>query len=589
MMFNNKERINSDIFHITNDSYSIDLKQNSQLRNIVIPNVDDTEAIIQADVYVTRNSNKTYLTINPLLPYIQDPHMYDIEIPLQDPDPAFISLNQVAFIIPTLQDQISSYLGEITLNAKKPNTLILYKTSPVRLPSKEIINIQPYLCSSWKENQIFGGETTLNGFQIYGQNAQICAQISLSQLVPTVPSFIRLHFEYSSNAPKADICIMKSESNECINQTILSSDSSTAEIILSNDGIMSNNKYMKIILHTTENKLQTFSVQNITYDYYQPQQIVEFPLVIAPFKIAVDDTTIRGLFSQKQQSIDITDFASEMEDCGYKKARYINSEKTTWNNVPAIVTTAQDGYLCQRYEFPSLSHATGYIVGVESQNISGPSTKICFEDNITKNCLLEEFLTGGNMTHYDYFIVPPYANAYGFNLITTNYSIGNDITKNVITNIRIMPFPYSFFQSIKMNGDNVNQSTQESFEIEIIKHAPYLYSATALLPIPSNSILVLDQAYEKNWKAYMVNRETAGIKRFFTTSFPFIFGAELKEHVLVNNWANGWSLRQETNSGLISDQSQTILIVFLPQYLEFAGFGILIAVFAGILLYRKPS
>ena len=26
--------------------------------------------------------------------------------------------------------------------------------------------------------------------------------------------------------------------------------------------------------------------------------------------------------------------------------------------------------------------------------------------------------------------------------------------------------------------------------------------------------------------------------------FPFISGAEIKDHVLINNWANGWVLRQ---------------------------------------------
>jgi hypothetical protein len=60
--------------------------------------------------------------------------------------------------------------------------------------------------------------------------------------------------------------------------------------------------------------------------------------------------------------------------------------------------------------------------------------------------------------------------------------------------------------------------------------------------------------------------------------FPFLGGRELKNHVLINNWENGWIL----NSKL--DNNSKIIIVYLPQYLEFAGF---MAIFIAVALILR--
>lgn len=61
-------------------------------------------------------------------------------------------------------------------------------------------------------------------------------------------------------------------------------------------------------------------------------------------------------------------------------------------------------------------------------------------------------------------------------------------------------------------------------------------------------------------------------------AFPFFFDTEIKDHVLVNNWENGWLLR--------APEGRKIVIVFWPQYLEYVGFALIILTFMGILLYR---
>jgi len=75
---------------------------------------------------------------------------------------------------------------------------------------------------------------------------------------------------------------------------------------------------------------------------------------------------------------------------------------------------------------------------------------------------------------------------------------------------------------------------------------------------------VLSQSFNSGWKAYGVNK-----LNFVSEIFPFAFGKEIKQHILVNNWENGWILEPKNDN-------RNIIIIYLPQYLEYLGFVTLI-------------
>ena len=90
------------------------------------------------------------------------------------------------------------------------------------------------------------------------------------------------------------------------------------------------------------------------------------------------------------------------------------------------------------------------------------------------------------------------------------------------------------------------------------------------------------------------------LKNALTEMFPYLFGKRLTDHVLVNNWANGWSFdsvygersRTTQDKLITTNHSQpttptTIYIVFWPQILEFLGFALVPLPFLWIL--RKKS
>jgi hypothetical protein len=72
------------------------------------------------------------------------------------------------------------------------------------------------------------------------------------------------------------------------------------------------------------------------------------------------------------------------------------------------------------------------------------------------------------------------------------------------------------------------------------------------------------KAFDPGWKAYEISSKESKLAEFF----PFIFGKEIKNHVVVNNWANGWIIDPERED---LNTKHHVVIVFLPQYLEYTG------------------
>ena len=77
---------------------------------------------------------------------------------------------------------------------------------------------------------------------------------------------------------------------------------------------------------------------------------------------------------------------------------------------------------------------------------------------------------------------------------------------------------------------------------------------------------------------YRIKNYELGIMNGLNLVFPFFFGEEIKEHVLVNNWANGWVIDKLE----VRSEKLEVIIVYLPQYLEYLGFLIILVVLSVI-------
>ncbi len=596
-----QEKINQKILSIGQNSYQISFEKSQSLENgeIKIPSLANTEFEFYSEVYAKKIDDQLTIENKYLLPYLVTGDVYTHQMSFKDEGQNLFSINDKVFTLPFSLTENPIFLGEEILYTQKENTLRFYNDKPVQQTLTSLTKLSPYLCSPAKENQVFGAEPTPEGLIIYGQKAKVCLEIPLNEIANIEKSgALKLYFDYKlEGKTQADFCLLDKQKNKCLLQqklkpTVLVNPYFDDYFRYEKEKL--NSHYLKFLFDLSEeNELKTLLIKNIHLTAYEEKGGKTFFVEIPKFDLNTSSFTIKGIFPHQSTLINPESIGQEKKDCGFEKAKVIDKKFIEDGTNIILEYKAIDGSICDSVAFPNLSQNMGYILAIESQNIAGLPLKICFENDETKVCSLEDRLSKNKDQNIDYFIIPPYSSSFGYSLLLSNLSIGNVPTINRIKNIRVIPFPYNFFQSIRWESDNQSAvSLYRYIDTEVEKHSHFLYSIKIKQPLPNESILTLDQAYEKNWRAYIVPN--------FITRFPIlcwlspVFGQEIKDsssaqgfdrtqHVLVNNWANGWRLRQDFGD----PKGKNIVIIFWPQYLEFIGFGLMVLGLLWVLLKFK--
>ncbi|MEK7559242.1 MAG: hypothetical protein AAB521_02980 [Patescibacteria group bacterium] len=211
----------------------------------------------------------------------------------------------------------------------------------------------------------------------------------------------------------------------------------------------------------------------------------------------------------------------------------------------------------------NLFHQASYILLADSNYKSGLPVNFYMDNTFENRPEFETKLSKDKKTNS--FVIPKTEDVfqgYGFHFVVK--SVGTEKASSSIERISLYPFPEQTLRNIRILVNTDPQSLVKNAgqtPIEFTKIVPSLYVAKNF---DTNSVLVLSQAYDSGWRAYQIN----GKPNFIKLALPFIFGKQIKNHVMVNNWENGWTLDK---SSIINGQS-SIVIVYLPQYLQYLGF-----------------
>lgn len=185
---------------------------------------------------------------------------------------------------------------------------------------------------------------------------------------------------------------------------------------------------------------------------------------------------------------------------------------------------------CYTIELKDLPQRFSYLVKIENRYFEGKRLQFAVVNHDSRKADLELQLTDKNNFESNYAVIPPMKDfGLGYSLSFNNVSTTEKKSINDLRRITIYQIPYQTLKSIKIiNDDSVAKE---------------------------NQWLVYSQSFDSDWLAL----EKTG-------SFSF---RKLDNHVLVNNWENGWRLPS------ISTPS-TIYIFFWPQVLEYLGFVLLL-------------
>lgn len=237
-----------------------------------------------------------------------------------------------------------------------------------------------------------------------------------------------------------------------------------------------------------------------------------------------------------------------------KHAILFSAERMIKNQkVPNVVTLKKDGakpviefrtknftrgIAIQNDTFP---HNLGYIVGFSSRNVKGLPLRFCLKNLYSSLCDTYDELSHSSSMTDDYFVIPPYESGHGYGLYMDNISYGNYETVNELESVTIYPLFYNYLAS-----QSDSSGTQK--ELNILRN---------------------NSAFNQGWNAIAVERGTWKFE-------------VLKEHVLVNNWENGWIIPSDLNI-----QNYELRTIFWPQFLEYFGFFLLLT--TSFLIWKKQA
>lgn len=191
------------------------------------------------------------------------------------------------------------------------------------------------------------------------------------------------------------------------------------------------------------------------------------------------------------------------------------------------------------FSLNNLSHSLSYLIEFKAGNMQNKSLLFWLENKDSRRADIESYLPQIKSLTKFYFIQPPMDPfGTGYTLHFDNWSFNKSYSVNDLGRISVYPIPYDFLVNLSLVKQPASFTKLRN--TKTLHPLPYLYIAKLG---GKEDNLVLYQSYDPGWYA---------------------FGAE--NHFLVNNWANGWKV---TTDG-------AVVIIFLPQLLQFLGFGILI-------------
>jgi hypothetical protein len=243
------------------------------------------------------------------------------------------------------------------------------------------------------------------------------------------------------------------------------------------------------------------------------------------------------------------------------------------------------------YILPDVFTDSSYIIFVDGNFFGSqkPLFTVMRKDN--RQIIMTGLLYDGK----NYFVIPKSdAGSLGMTLSFSFPSYAYMPSSYDLKEVRIHPFPAEGLNSVELVKPSIDLALRaKNEEFEITKLSYYKY-AIKINILEKDFNFVLNQAYDKGWLAYETNN----------TWFPF-FGKKLEDHILVNNWANGWKMPESSEvsgQGLTDENCKakldscsllptTYIVVFWPQYLQYLGFGILLATFSslGFIAWKNRS
>ena len=552
--------------------------------NASFPSLIDAENFINADLFLERTNNKIIINIYPRLPYKNSSQfVLPISTSFDFKDTSFIvSVNRTSnFSIDNLEANVPFSAGTVLLNTKTDNTISVYPITPDRIetPDFSLLQFSLYSCEEKAPNQVFGVERQTNGFIIFGKKVPVCMTIPLENLFPNVNQessdiLLATYFTYNGT-PLSYVCVADSRTGSCLSYSYKNISSGSFKTNLSYLGIEKNNisnLSIKVFLDATQTEgLEKVKYSNVSFSLTKPVLGVSFSKDLIKQSISTIspnlDSVLIPFSGNKEDSQDITTLPRNSINCRESPLNHKISKKIISKDKGNYIEyESEEGTACDHFSYLNLTQGEGYLLLVTSRNVQGLPLTMCVLNQASRHCDLYTNLSKSLKFTTDKFLIPPgQSNEKGYDVNIASLGIKGTKSINDLASIQFIPLPYYFLSKME-EGQRQTISQRVSIESQNEGNSSYVVKLNSNQV--KNSVIAFSKSYETGWKAYEMVNSQWSIVNGLKLAFPFAFGKELKNHVMVNNWENGWIIDQ---SSMVNGQS-SIVIVYLPQYLEYIGF-----------------
>lgn len=559
------DRLNTDVLKIDTKQLLLTTNTNQELTYSLV-----NQNTISFTVLLRNNGQESFVLLNPVLPFTtQNQDTFSTALPITIPDDEaglfHLVINGTVFKASKQIQAEDQVLGSIKLQLGKENTLNTYldvKPSTTNYLPTEGTAID-FNCSVVGSTAKTSAEFKPNSVVLQAEkNGSSCVQYPLNPTTASInqgTSLAQITFGFSSldrNQTNAEICLFDTINNSCLNQqTVFSSaldkEITEASILTELTATTSGATQLLLVLDNDQSdKNAQLTFRQIDVGFSQPSSETSFevrlPENYANPTLAASNTVVFPL-EEKSSLVTLSNLKHNVDRCGSTAKGIIAREVMGEATNQFVRYSAQYGQSCDQIPFDNLTHNQGYLVAISSRNVSGIPARVCIRNLNSGRCDL--YVPLGTQTEFvtEYFVLPPTDEGTGYTTQLVTFAPGQFASTADIQSIEFIPIPFDLIASLRTK--------------EVVKTT-------------DDQIVVSNrQSFESNFLA-----------GWYKPPFDFKI---LTDHVLVNNWANGWLLNKN-DFNQVKTSGYRFVTFFVPNILVPAGLVGVIALLSTILvLWRR--
>jgi hypothetical protein len=313
--------------------------------------------------------------------------------------------------------------------------------------------------------------------------------------------------------------------------------------------------------------------QPLTYSYFRQEDLVEkngeFEIsdrlistatisgqiwnpLLKPQQLALPSSQLLKIkLNTSPWSFDPTSFE------GFANCDVFNRGSITKTNVfdGAKYQARNNGGVCEGIDLTQVLPDQSYLMRWRGENQAGRSLKYYLLNPATGQVDLEDLLPEGPIDQTYSLLAQSQLRNANYYLNWETRSFGEDLSQNQLTSIDFYPLPLEQLAQLALMPQEGDVRIHNQVDVsQVAKWGTHYYQAQVTSHQPQG-VVVLSQSFDQGWLGFKAPSNVWQVTHY-----------KVLPHLTFNGWANAW---------MVPEGETKIMLLYWPQLLGFAGYGLL--------------